>query len=564
MGTAAAALGDGSAAPALDRPPRPDFGDYSSNAAMLLAPVLGDAPRAIAERLGETLSERLGSAVERVEVAGPGFLNLFMTDAWYLEALAAMLAAGERFGAGTAATPERVNVEFVSANPTGPLTVASGRHGAYGDALCRILEYAGHEVEREYYVNDAGAQVRRFGESIRARARGEEPPEDGYQGAYVAELAAAIPGAAEADPDELARRGIELMLESVRKTLERLRVRMDRFSHERDLPVDEVLAGLGGVYESDGATWLRTSARGDDKDRVLRRSSGEHTYFGTDIAYHADKLARGYDRVIDVWGADHHGYVNRERAGWEELGGDPERFEIVIMQLVNLTEAGERVQMSKRAGTLVRLDDLLDDIGVDAARWFLLQRSHDTTLDLDLELARSQSQDNPVYYVQYAHARIAGILRQGGRGAREARARGRPSRQRRAPAPVHALAPQAPARASRGGARLRGSARTPPAHRVRARDRTGVLGVLSRREGRGRRRRGRRRGRAAGRVRGHPARPRSLARPARHHRTAVDVAPLELAEEVDAEVVHERQRLGVEARELVGVEQHSHDDQHDA
>ena len=175
-----------------------------------------------------------------------------------------------------------------------------------------------------------------------------------------------------------------------------------------------MLAGLSGVYESDGATWLRTSARGDDKDRVLRRSSGEHTYFGTDIAYHADKLARGYDRVIDVWGADHHGYINRERAGWEEIGGDPERFEIVIMQLVNLTEGGERVQMSKRAGTLVRLDDLLDDIGVDAARWFLLQRSHDTTLDLDLELARSQSQDNPVYYVQYAHARIAGILAKAG------------------------------------------------------------------------------------------------------------------------------------------------------
>ena len=414
VSAAAAAIGDGSAAPNLDRPPQPDFGDYSSNAAMLLAPVLGDAPRTIAERLGEALSERLGDAVERVEVAGPGFLNLFMTDAWYLDALAELLAAGERFGAGTAATPERVNVEFVSANPTGPITVASGRHAAYGDALCRILEYAGNEVEREYYVNDAGAQVRRFGESIRARARGEEPPEDGYQGDYVAELAAAIDGAADADPDELARRGIELILESVRKTLERLRVRMDRFSHEHDLPVDEVLAGLSGVYESDGATWLRTSARGDDKDRVLRRSSGEHTYFGTDIAYHADKLARGYDRVIDVWGADHHGYINRERAGWEEIGGDPERFEIVIMQLVNLTEAGERVQMSKRAGTLVRLDDLLDDIGVDAARWFLLQRSHDTTLDLDLELARSQSQDNPVYYVQYAHARIAGILAKAG------------------------------------------------------------------------------------------------------------------------------------------------------
>jgi arginyl-tRNA synthetase len=411
--------GDGAVdMPALERPPRPDFGDYSTNAAMLLAPALGESPRAIAERLGEALGDRLGTAVERVEIAGPGFLNLFMADAWYLGALAGLLAAGERYGEGRPGTVERVNVEFVSANPTGPLTVASGRHAAYGDSLCRILALAGHEVEREYYVNDYGTQVQRFGESIHARARGEEPPEDGYRGDYVTELAERIRGAAEADADELALRGVELMLESVRDTLERFRVHMDRFTSERELHeegmLERALGRLEQVFSSEGAEWLRTTSFGDDKDRVLRRSSGELTYFATDIAYHEHKRARGYDRVIDVLGADHHGYVRRLMAAWQALDGEAERFEVLIMQLVNLTEAGQRVQMSKRAGALVSLDDLLDDIGVDAARWFLLQRSHDTPLDLDLALARRHTQENPVYYVQYAHARIASILRKAG------------------------------------------------------------------------------------------------------------------------------------------------------
>jgi arginyl-tRNA synthetase len=412
---AAALRGDGPLEAAnLDRPPRPDFGDYSTNAAMLLAPALGQAPRAIAERLGETLGERLGPAVERVEIAGPGFLNLFMTDAWYLDSLAGMRAAGARFGAGDAG--QRVQVEFVSANPTGPITVASARHAAYGDTLARILELAGNTVEREYYVNDAGTQVRKFGESIRARARGEEPEE--YKGDYVAELASRIEGAADADVDELAKRGIELMLEGIEGTLKRFRVDMDRFFSERSLyesgAVERELAKLEGVYESDGALWLRTTAAGDDKDRVLRRSTGELAYFAADIAYHADKLARGYDRLINVLGPDHHGYVKRLYAAWAALGGDPGAYEIVIMQLVNLFEGGRRAQMSKREGAIVTLDALLDDIGVDAARWYLASRSHDTPIDLDLELARSESQDNPVYYVQYAHARIASILRKAG------------------------------------------------------------------------------------------------------------------------------------------------------
>jgi arginyl-tRNA synthetase len=399
----------------LDRPPRPDFGDYSTNAAMLLAPTMGEPPRAIAEKLGERLGERLGETVERVEIAGPGFLNLFMADSWYLDTLATMLEAGKDYGAGSGG--EHVNLEFVSANPTGPMTIASARHAAYGDALARIFERAGHRVEREYYVNDAGSQVRRFGESIQARARGEEPPEDGYHGDYVRELADRIEGAADMDPDELALKGIELMLEGVRASLERFRVRMDHFFSERTLhasgAIEAALERLD-TYEHDGALWLRTTAYGTDKDSVLRRSNGDWTYFASDIAYHLHKVGREYDRAIDVWGADHHGHVARMRAAWQALGGDPERFEVVLMQLVNLTEHGERVKMSKRAGAIETLDDLLDDIGVDAARWFLTSRSHDTTLDLDLELARSQSQDNPVYYVQYAHARIASILRKAG------------------------------------------------------------------------------------------------------------------------------------------------------
>ena len=400
----------------LDRPPRPDFGDYSTNAAMLLAPSMGQPPRAVAEKLGERLGARLGETVERVEIAGPGFVNLFMADAWYLDTLATLLGAGEDYGAGSGG--EHVNLEFVSANPTGPITIASARHAAYGDSLARILERAGHRVEREYYVNDAGSQVQRFGESIRARARGEEPPEDGYRGDYVADLADRIEGAAAADADELARQGIDLMLEGVRAALARFRVHMDEFFSERSLheggEVEAAIERLDGVYEHDGALWLRTTAHGDDKDRVLRRSDGEWTYFASDIAYHVHKIARDYDRAIDVWGPDHHGHITRMRIAWEALGGCPEAYEILIMQFVNLTESGDRVKMSKRAGAIITLDDLLDEIGVDAARWFLASRSHDTALEIDLELARSESQDNPVYYVQYAHARIASILRKAG------------------------------------------------------------------------------------------------------------------------------------------------------
>ena len=405
----------------LERPKKPEFGDYSTNAAMLLAPGLGQPPRDVAARLGDSLGERLSGAVERVEVAGPGFLNLFLSDSWFSAAVGQILAAGDDYGAGDPDGGERINVEFVSANPTGPITVAAGRHAAYGDSLCRILDRAGNSVDREYYVNDYGTQIERFADSIRARAKGEEPPADGYQGDYVGAIADAIEGAADMEADELGRRGVEIVLAGVRETLERFRVHMDRFSHERALYDSGAIVAIldrleerEHVYPLDGAVWLRTTTFGDDKDRVLRRSTEEMTYFAPDIANHEDKRSRGYDRVIDVWGADHHGYVRRMQAAWEALGADPDRLELLIMQLVNLIEGGQRAQMSKRQGEFVTLDDLVEDIGIDATRWFLLQRSHETTLDLDLDLARKQSQDNPVYYAQYAHARIASILRKAG------------------------------------------------------------------------------------------------------------------------------------------------------
>ena len=421
---AARALRDGEPTgpePTLERPPKVELGDYSSNAAMLLAAPLGESPRDVAGRLAGELRQQLGEeTVERIEVAGPGFVNLFLADGWYRSAMESLGAVGDRLGPAPAGSPERVLVEFVSANPTGPLHVGGGRHAAYGDALVRLLEAAGHEVQREFYVNDAGGQIDRFAASISARMRGEEPPQDGYEGAYVAGLGERI-GAEGIDAGDLAAigdRGVELILESVRATLDRFGVRFDSWFSERDLysrgEVDVALAQLereGHTYRSEEALWLRTTSFGDDKDRVLIRANGEPTYLAADVAYHWDKLERGFERLIDVLGADHHGYVARLRAAIGGLGADPERFEALIMRLVHIVESGERAQMSKRSGDFVSLDELLDDIGVDATRWFMLWRSHDTTVDLDLELARRQSNDNPVYYVQYAHARIASILR---------------------------------------------------------------------------------------------------------------------------------------------------------
>jgi arginyl-tRNA synthetase len=407
------------AQPRLERPKRQGQGDYSTNAAMLLAPVLGAPPREIAERVASELRTILGQDLERTEVAGPGFLNLVMSDDWHRRALRTVLSAGETYGSGGAAPAERILVEFVSANPTGPLVAASGRHAAYGDALARILEHHGHTISREYYFNDAGNQIRLLGESVQARARGQEVPEGGYRGDYVTQLAAEIPGSADLAVEEVSRRAVEVLLGQIKGTLDRYGVKFDRFFSERTLHEGSpselerafaLLDAAGHSYRSDGALWLRTTSAGDDKDRVLERSDGEPTYFAADVAYLLNKRERGFERQLMPVGADHHGYVARLKAAFAALGGDPDAVEAPILQFVHLVEGSERAAMSKRRGEFVTLDDLLDEIGVDATRFFMLQRSHDRTVDLDLDLARRESPENPVYYVQYAHARIVSML----------------------------------------------------------------------------------------------------------------------------------------------------------
>ncbi len=417
---AAAVAGAPVSAIRVERPPRPELGDYSTNAPLLLAPRLGEPPRAVAIRLAAELAARLGPSLDRADVAGPGFLNLYLSDTWFVTTLGDVLAAGERFGASAEQIPGSVNVEFVSANPTGPLHIGHARQAAYGDALARLLEFRGHQVTREYYINDYGSQIVRLAESVRALAEGRPVPADGYHGDYVAELVPAE-RARELDLDTLGREAVAACLERIRASLERFRVHHDVWFSERSLhdsgAVDRVLALLaerGETYTQDGARWLRTTAHGDDKDRVIVRSSGEHTYFTSDIAYLEDKLARGFARLVYVWGADHHGYIGRMRAVCEALGGDPEQVEIVIQQFVHLVGVEGRTAMSKREGEYVTLDELVAEIGVDPARFFLLARSHDTTVDLDLDLAVRESSDNPVYYVQYAHARIASVLAKAG------------------------------------------------------------------------------------------------------------------------------------------------------
>jgi arginyl-tRNA synthetase len=423
---AAGALANGGPAksrPTLERPKQADHGDYATNAALVLAPLLKAPPREVAERLGGVLRDRLGDSLERVEVAGPGFLNLFLADPWYVGALDWVLAAGEGYGGGSASPALRINIEFVSANPTGPLTAASGRHAAYGDALARVLQFAGHEVAREYYFNDAGTQIEKLGESIRARARGEEVPEGGYEGDYVHDLAGAILGAADMDAHELARIGVELMFDRIKATLHEYRVEFDLFFNERALHEGspsavqrafERLSEEGHVYRSEGALWLRTTEFGDDKDRVLERSTGQPTYFAADVAYVENKLERGFDQLVLPLGSDHHGYIARLKSIMASLGADPARLEVPILQFVHVVEGDARASMSKRRGEFITLDDLVGEIGVDAARYFMLSRSHDSTIDLDLDLARQESSENPVYYVQYAHARIASVLRKAG------------------------------------------------------------------------------------------------------------------------------------------------------
>jgi arginyl-tRNA synthetase len=415
--------------PQLERPRRKGFGDFSTNVAMVAASRGAADPREVAE----AIVAKLPSApfLERAEVAGPGFINLWTTDRWLHDVLRRIVRERDRYGAGDP-TGERVQVEFVSANPTGPLTIGHARNAAIGDAIARLLAFAGHQVEREYYFNDAGGQMDRFGASVEARylkllGHDAAVPEDGYHGDYVVDLARQVletegPGLVELPPEErfvrLREAGARLAMAEIRATLARFGVSFDSYLLEASLArrgliaeAVERLRVTGHVYEADGASWFRSTAFGDDKDRVVIRSDGTHTYFGADLAYLLDKFGRGFDHLIYVWGADHHGDVARVRGAAEALGLDAGRVEIVLYQFVSFLRAGEPVKMSKRAGTFVSLDELIDEVGTDAARFHLLLFSNDRPMNFDIAEVARQSLENPVYYVQYGHARIASILR---------------------------------------------------------------------------------------------------------------------------------------------------------
>lgn len=414
----------------VERPRQREHGDWATNIALQLAKKAQMAPRAVAEALVAQLADVAGIA--KVDIAGPGFLNITLEAAAAGELARSVVEAGETYGRSDALAGERINLEFVSANPTGPLHIGGVRWAAVGDSLARLLEAGGAEVTREYYFNDHGAQIDRFAASLLARAKGEEAPEDGYGGQYVEDIAAQVVAGALADgePDprtldddaalEVFRsRGVELMFAEIKTKLREFRVDFDVFFHEDSVHTSgavgravERLRELGHIFTDGGATWLRTSDFGDDKDRVIIKSDGAAAYFAGDLAYYLDKRERGFDRAIIMLGADHHGYIGRMMAMCAAFGDTPgENLEILIGQLVNLVRDGKPVRMSKRAGTVVTIDDLVDAVGVDAARYALARSSVDQQIDLDLDLLARRTNDNPVFYVQYAHARTAGVAR---------------------------------------------------------------------------------------------------------------------------------------------------------
>ncbi|TAK02024.1 MAG: arginine--tRNA ligase [Chloroflexota bacterium] len=416
----------------IERPANPEHGDFATNLALRLARPLRMPPGAIAAALADAIATGPGEPVLKATVAGPGFVNLALTDAAveaFLDTIRSEPAAWGR--AAVPGSGRRVNVEFVSANPTGPLTVGNARGAFVGDLLCRVLEAGGQQVTREYYFNDSGAQVQKLGASIIALARGREVPEDGYHGDYVEVLAAELPAAfgagapAEAsEPDDEAaawaagRWASERIRAGIEASLEALGVHFDVWKTEGSLHAEgwveravERLRAGGHLYEQDGALWFRSTAFGDDKDRVVIRSNGEPTYFASDIGYVTEKLSRGFDHLIYIWGADHHGTVARVQNAAQAMGYDRAAVEILLTGWVSFVRDGVEISMSKRAGTFVTLDELLAEIGPDAARWFFASRGANVNIDFDIELAKKQSNENPVYYVQYAHARIASILR---------------------------------------------------------------------------------------------------------------------------------------------------------
>ena len=408
----------------VERPRNPDHGDYATNVALRAAKKLGVTPRELAGWISDALSEQPGIA--SAEVAGPGFLNLRLAADAQGALIGTILAEGPRYGTSDVLAGQKLNLEFVSANPTGPIHLGGTRWAAVGDALGRILAACGAEVVREYYINDAGSQIDRFVASLVAAARGEPVPEDGYGGAYVAEIAAKVlaerPDALDLPADErdavFREAGVRLMLKEIKQSLENFGTHFDVWFSEKSLhdsgavqaAVDELKAN-GSLYEKDGAWWLRSTAYGDDKDRVVIKSDGTPAYIAGDIAYLRDKLARGFDRCIYMLGADHHGYTARLKAVASAFGENPDTVEVLIGQMVNLLRSGEPVRMSKRAGTIVTLDDFVEAVGVDAARYSLVRSSVDATLDIDLDLLVKRSNDNPVFYVQYAHARLASLGR---------------------------------------------------------------------------------------------------------------------------------------------------------
>lgn len=413
----------------ITKPRQREHGDFATNLALALAKRVGKAPREVADLIVKHLPA--SDFVESADVAGPGFINFRVRDDWLHEVLREIVTAGSAHGRAEP-NGRRVQVEFVSANPTGPLTLGHARNAAIGDALARLFEFTGWDVEREYYFNDAGGQMDRFGASVEARylqlaGREAEVPGDGYHGEYVTEIAREIlrdegPGLADGPPQErlvrLREEAVRRVLPQIRSTLDRFGVRFDVFTSERSLAErGEIEAAIqrlgeaGSTYEAEDALWFRSTAFGDDKDRVLIRSNGQHTYFAADCAYVIDKLSRGFDHVVYVWGADHHGDVARVLGAAQALGYDPSALEIVIYQWVSFVRGGEPVPMSKRAGNFITLDELIDEVGTDAARFHLLMFSNDATMSFDIEAVKRQSLDNPVYYVQYGHARIASILR---------------------------------------------------------------------------------------------------------------------------------------------------------
>ena len=416
----------------LEKPKDKAHGDFATNIAMQLARIAKKPPRKIAEDIMENLDQTKAS-IKKIEIAGPGFINFFMKQDFLGEVIPTILEAKDAYGQTNAGGGEKVQVEFVSVNPTGDLHLGHARGAAFGDVLCNLFAASGYQVEREYYINDAGNQIDKLGLSVEARyfqalGKDVDMPEDGYRGKDVVEIGKAL-AAEYGDKWEQAEstdrlnffkeHGLQRALARIEMDLNDFRVHFDHWFSERSLykngKITEALSTLEAAnytFKQDGATWFRSTDFGDDKDRVLIKQDGSYTYLTPDIAYHKDKLDRGFDKIINVWGSDHHGYVPRMRAAIQALGYEKEKFDVKIIQMVNLFENGEKIKMSKRTGKAVALRELMDEVGIDAVRYFFVARSNDSQLDFDMDLARSESNENPVYYVQYAHARICTMLKQ--------------------------------------------------------------------------------------------------------------------------------------------------------